>query len=166
MDGTGYSMSVTLSSQNGPPVITGVWDKSGNNVLAGEDTNGNFFSSTDELGRSPGFAGSTIQSQNIPVYTAFGGNEFNGTVSVISSIALPDGRSYQFTYDQGTTQGHYGQITGITLPTGGQVGFSYINICPGSARMGADRRLTTLSEPGATWTLTYNLTPACYTSPS
>src|SRR5579864_1090420 len=138
-DGTGYFMTVTLSGTNGPPDWT-VWDKSGNLQGNGKDTNGNFLSSNDELNRPymPGsmpsggagaqqWVGSTIQWVNIPAYTAFGGTEFNGTISVVSSITLPDNRLYQFTYDQGTTQGHYGQIIGMTLPTGGQVNFTYTN---------------------------------------
>src|ERR1700737_752313 len=44
------------------------------------------------------------------------GEQSNYALTVVSSIGLPDGSSYQFpTYDG------YGGLTGITLPTGGQI---------------------------------------------
>jgi RHS repeat-associated protein len=169
LDGSGYFMYVTLSNTNGPPTWN-VWDKSGNLMGDGKDTNGNFLAATDELGRpyTPGsmppnnvgsqqWAGSTIQWESIPIHTNFGGTEANGSISTVSSITLPDGRSYQFTYDQGTTAGNYGQIIGMTLTTGGQVSFSYINI-PQTPLDSPDRRLASLSQGGATWNFTYNIT--------
>ena len=48
---------------------------------------------------------------------------------IVSSILLPDGRSYQFTYEQtiGVTGGPYytGRIASITLPTGGTITYTY-----------------------------------------
>ncbi len=117
------------------------------------DTNGNYFSTDgsgnikDTLGRSPvtkttngsqttyGVLNSqnarsnfVVTTQNISVSTSFsGGTEYSGTITVIQSVQLPDGTTYQFSYDSGTTPGHYGLLTGITLPTLGQVTFGHTN---------------------------------------
>ena len=42
-------------------------------------------------------------------------------ISAIQSIQLPDGSSYQFSYDS------YGEIQSVTLPTGGVVGYGWTN---------------------------------------
>jgi RHS repeat-associated protein len=171
-DESGHYMIVTLSNTNGPPTWS-VWDKSGNLMGSGKDTNGNFLSATDELGRSymPGsmpsggtgsqqWAGSTIQWQNIPIHSNFGNiyyPDLSLSISTISSITLPDNRTYQFIYDQGTAPGNYGQLIQLTLPTGGQVSFGHTNISPSNLD-GPDRRLTSLSQGGATWNFGYNIT--------
>lgn len=113
----------------------------GNNASCWIDTNGNKFATwnvvpsegvIDTSGRNvalpPGFS---INTSTIPVGTTFSSNQsleadFTGshaTLIVISSIVLPDGRQYSFTYDQGSS-GHSGVMTGMTLPTGGTVSFS------------------------------------------
>jgi len=127
---------------------SGVKDANGN--FYSLDSNGNII---DQLGRTPvtittngtngcgsnqvcydvlSSQGGTTRSrwivttESIPVYTGFPNNaDYNGNISVIQSITLPDGSSYSFTYDQGTTMGHYGEVTGITLPTGGQISYGY-----------------------------------------
>ena len=103
---------------------------------------------TDTLGRNPVITvvnGNTITLQLlnsqgsrsnyrvnlelIPVHTDFyggSGSDYNGNVETVQSIQLPDGTSYSFTYDQGTDVGHYGELTSIMLPTGGQINYSYI----------------------------------------
>jgi RHS repeat-associated protein len=70
----------------------------------------------------------TVVWQTIGVNTNFGQvgvAEWSNTIQVIQEIDLPDGTKYQFTYDQGTTSGHYGVLTSMTLPTGGQISYSY-----------------------------------------
>lgn len=47
--------------------------------------------------------------------------EFNNFIEVISSIGLPDGTSYQFTYNEGS----YGELKSVTLPHGGTVSYTY-----------------------------------------
>ena len=75
----------------------------------------------------------TVTTETIPVSTAFGQSgltEFASTppstnyLTVVQSIALPTG-TYGFTYDSGTTSGHYGTLTGMTLPTGGGTTFGF-----------------------------------------
>jgi len=43
----------------------------------------------------------------------------------ISSLVLPDGTQYSFSYDTGTSGTHLGGLTSVTLPTRGQLQFSY-----------------------------------------
>jgi YD repeat-containing protein len=76
----------------------------------------------------------TVNWETISVNTNFGQSgvtECNAspcnTLSVVQSLTLPDGSSYGFNYDFGTTSGHYGELTSMTLPTGGTVSFAYQN---------------------------------------
>ncbi len=74
----------------------------------------------------------TVTSETINVWTDFasvgsGLPDYKGTPTVIKSVSLPDGSSYSFTYDSGTTQGHYGQLASMTLPTGGVINYSFAN---------------------------------------
>jgi hypothetical protein len=50
------------------------------------------------------------------------GSEFTGTMQVVASIG-PDGSAYGFTYENGT----YGELSGITLPTGASVSYVYLS---------------------------------------
>jgi RHS repeat-associated protein len=57
--------------------------------------------------------------------------EWTGTLYPVQSIQLPDGSSYAFTYDGKATSGdqaqHYGELTSVTLPTGGKIGYGWAN---------------------------------------
>jgi RHS repeat-associated protein len=72
-----------------------------------------------------------VNYQAYTVQTNFGcsGTTDYGATSqnLVSSIALPDGTSYSFTYE--TTPGHSPNVTGrpakVTLPTGGYITYSY-----------------------------------------
>lgn len=69
-----------------------------------------------------------VTTQTINVRTAFGQQgvtEYNGTITVITRIDLPDGTNYQFEYDSGTSPGYYGLLKKVTLPTGGQVTYGF-----------------------------------------
>ena len=135
-DGTGYYLVVTNQTS------AVVYDMHGNIVPSGsgsKDSNGNIANAyIDKLGRTVGLPLNefTSTSQTIYVWTGFGvtPTEIGPiAVTVTSKITLPDGRTYSFQYDdagppQGTNgqflssqQGHYGSLTGITLPTGGQI---------------------------------------------
>src|SRR5579885_854194 len=131
-----------------------------------EDSNGNYapWGSGDTLGRalptttlncngnsaqtcygvpnSQGGASTyTITTTAISVKTAFGQSgvtEFNGTMKVVQSIALPDGTSYTFKFDCDSTlssacgsphgqAAYYGLLTSMTLPTGGVVSFGWMS---------------------------------------
>ncbi len=85
----------------------------------------------------------------------YGNGGASGSVPEIQSIGLPDGTSYQFGYDSGTTTGHYGQLTSVTLPTGAQATYSYSNFFdsefqPGGAHI--TRGVSQRTTPDGTWT--------------
>lgn len=63
----------------------------------------------------------TLTTTTLNLATQFPAGNFTGTWPGLQSIAFPDNSSYQFQYDS------YGQIQGLTLPTGGQVTYGYIN---------------------------------------
>ncbi len=122
-----------------------------------EDTNGNYYSSdsngnvVDPLGRTPiqistnsqgnqityavlNSQGHTsnyiVTTESIPVNTAFGQSgvtEYTGSITVISSITLPDGTAYEFTYDQFAPGARYGVLEAISVPAGGELTFGYDN---------------------------------------
>ena len=144
-DGSGYYMAVTnytsatVYDSNGDEVYPSVVDRNGNYFST--DGNGNL---VDTLGRTPVVKTSsgsqiyydvltiggatkryTITTEQISVSTAFGqsgANDYSGTLTAIQSIQLPDGSTYQFSYDSA-----YGEMTGITLPTGGSVSLGWEN---------------------------------------
>lgn len=119
-----------------------------------EDSNGNYYSRDsngnviDTLGRTPVIVTSAcgtnqtcydvlnsegtsrsrwiVTTTSISVDTNFPvwGN-YSGNLTAIQSITVPDGTTYNFSYDSGTTGYHYGELTGMTLPTGGQVSYAY-----------------------------------------
>jgi RHS repeat-associated protein len=78
--------------------------------------------------------------------------EASGSMTVVQSIALPNGTSYSFTYDQGTTPGHYGMLTSMTLPTGAVVNFGYTNFK--DSRCVMNRWLTSRTSGAGTWLYT------------
>ena len=148
VDGSGYYAKVTnyttmtVFDQTGNEVYPTIMDRNGN--YFSKDANGNL---VDTLGHTPVTittngnqtfydvltVGSQTKRYTIttgPVYvnTAFGQpqvNEYSGTLTAIQSIRLPDGTSYSFSYDSGTSPGHYGELQSITLPTGAPVSLGY-----------------------------------------
>src|SRR4051812_16609796 len=108
-------------------------DTLGNNVLAvsGTAPSNVSLTYTDSTGTSESYV---IHYSTYTVKTNFGCTspsavtDFPATSeSLISSIDLPDGTSYSFTYED--TPSFAGDVTGrlkqITLPTGGHIGYSY-----------------------------------------
>jgi RHS repeat-associated protein len=72
----------------------------------------------------------TVTTETVYVNTSFAESavsEFSGSFTAIQSIQLPDGSSYGFTYDSGTGLGNYGELTGVTLPTGGTIQYNWVN---------------------------------------
>lgn len=129
---------------------------------------------TDTLGRQPNYSffaqnpafsepnsqggTSTYQptQEIVPATTAFGQSgvtEFSGSVSTFQSISLPDGSSYQFQYDT------YGELSGVTLPTGGTVTFGYSNFT--DAYGNVNRWVTSYTMSGGTWTFTPQVITTC-----
>jgi YD repeat-containing protein len=152
-DGSGYHMyvitgnSVTVYAPDGTKVAPVVEDANGN-FYTTPDSHGDV---GDPLGRYPvsttvngstttyavlnsqgGTSSFVVTWESVPVSTSFGQpgvTECNSScaIAAIESIALPDGTSYQFTYDQGSTGTHYGTLTAVILPTGGTYTYIYEN---------------------------------------
>jgi RHS repeat-associated protein len=149
-----WPLGTTILAPDGTQIYTGCtscsqgeryYDTNGNYFSS--DSNGN---TIDTVGRTPVIVtsncgtnetcydvlnsqgGSTrsrwiVTTESIAVHTAFGGTgvQYQGNITVTQSIKAPDGTSYSFTYDSGTTSGHFGELTGITLPNGGQISYGY-----------------------------------------
>ena len=68
-------------------------------------------------------------SYNIKTNFNCGPSEYtsSGTVSLVSSVALPDGSQYSFTYEDTPSHSGYktGRISQVTLPTGGTISYDY-----------------------------------------
>ena len=150
IDGSGYYL--TVANDN----IMTIYDTSGSEVFPlRKDFNGNqatIDSSgtvTDSMGRTllttttngntiqynvlkegGGYNPFTVNTEPININTFFQQSdvtEFSGSLTAISGITLPDGSSYSFTYDSGTSSGNYGELESMTMPTGGQVKLYYTN---------------------------------------
>lgn len=99
----------------------------------------------------------TVNWQQITISTSFGNSSGGyGIVkeitslswNVISSIVLPNGKSYNFKYENGT----YGEITEIDLPSGGVITYTYANyIDARNTRRYVSSRTETVNGQSATW---------------
>ena len=107
----------------------------------------------------------TITTQTINVNTSFGQSgitEYSGTITVIQSLGLPDGTSYQFGYDSGTSSGHYGLLTSMTLPTGAQITYAYTTFSDAYGKK--YRWVNSRTTPDGTWTYTPATISTCTSS--
>lgn len=169
----GYSAQLNLSTTTGAFSFT-AWDISGNSLTTNSggysgSTNGQTGGQFTTLPITQASCGSnfclyvnssdgTQQAyketfQTISVSEIWGGTQYTGSVSLLSSLLLPDGTSYSFTYDTGTTGRHSGMLTGVTLPTGGQVTVGYQNTNT-SGQWDADYFwANSATFGGGTWTL-------------
>jgi RHS repeat-associated protein len=166
-----------IASPDGTNVLLGGNDRNGNyfggsiNTTAGNSASGNI---VDTLGRTPlvktnncgtnlicydllnsqgGTMRVKVTTQSIPVHTAFSQQsvtEFSGNITVIQNIQLPDGSSYQFGYDSGTTSGHYGELKSLTLPTSATVNFGYSVFLDALGKK--NHWVTSYTAGGGTWT--------------
>ena len=161
-----------------------------------EDTNGNMYTSLDTLGRTiatvtsgSGYTTYTVHDSagnpqdyridyttisevtsfcgtlnNPPYYTC---NEpDNPSFTVPSKITLPNGTTYQFSWNNNTP----GELSSITLPTGGSISYAYVsspntclrpNLVPGGSqnptttpytcRAEVTSRTQTVNGVGSTW---------------
>jgi RHS repeat-associated protein len=176
-DNSGFRMDVTnfvvsaVYAPDGTKVYPAVQDTNGNyftETVQQVPNVGYIDHVADTLGREPvvvSFSGSpgnqvfldylnptgtrsrvTVTTAPINLATSFGnGGDYTGTLSAVQSISFPDGSSYQFQYDS------YGQITGMSLPTGSQVTYGYTNT---TAPNQINRWLTSRTLDGNTWTFT------------
>jgi len=185
-DSSGYHMYVTnlttatVYAPDGTEVSPTVKDTNGNYYST--DSNGNII---DTLGRTPvtvktncngnssetcydvlnsqgGTEEYTVTTESVSVDTSFGQpgvTEYSGTVTAIQSVKLPNGTSYTFTYDSGTTAGHYGELTGITLPTGGQISYGYTSFLDSYGNI--NRWVSSRTSGGNLWQYTPAVVSTC-----
>jgi RHS repeat-associated protein len=154
-DSSGYTMSVTnytsatVFAPDGTQVFPTVMDTNGN--FFSKDSSGNII---DTLQRTPITTSTngntityavlnpqgtrtniTVTTATVSANTAFGQSgvaECSAcSVTAIQSIAFNDGTSYSFTYDSGTTSGHFGELSSMTLRTGGTVNYGYTTFVDG-----------------------------------
>lgn len=153
LDSTGYTMQLTGDDSSSP--VVSVFDSQGTQVYPQlMDRYGNYFSNdgsgnlVDDLGRTPVVATTngnvtdyavlsvggarkhyTVTMEPLLVNTQFneqGVTESTATtMTAVQSIELPDGNKYTFTYDSGTSPGNYGELTSVTLPTGGIINYGW-----------------------------------------
>lgn len=138
-------------------------------------TNGNL-EYLDVLNSTGGTSRYTVTLAAIPVATNFSsaGSELTEYpvsscglacyFGVIQSIQLPDGTSYSFAYDSGTAPGHYGEITSMTLPTGGQIAYTYANFTDEeyfAVGKHVTRMISTMTTPDGKWTFSPTVIVQC-----
>jgi hypothetical protein len=106
---------------------------------------------------SGGYSTYTVSYVSKNIKTNFGcagiGEYSASNVSLVSSISLPEGTSYQFTYEN--TPGYSGYTTGrlasVTLPTGGTISYAYTGSNNGiECADGSTAGLTRTTPDGAT----------------
>jgi RHS repeat-associated protein len=175
-DSSGYTMAVTnytsatVYAPDGTQVYPTVMDTNGN--FFSKDANGNII---DTLGRTPitvtpsgntityavlnpqgTRTNITVTTTTVSANTSFGQSGVaectSCSVTAVQSIAFADGSSYSFTYDSGTTSGHFAELTGMTLRTGGTVSYGYTTFAdiPGNH----SRWLTSKTTGTNTWNYT------------
>jgi RHS repeat-associated protein len=189
-DASGYHIYVTnytsavVYAPDGTQMFPNVKDTNGN-FYSAPNSNGDVI---DTLGRTPittTVNGSTITyavlnsqgssynivvtTESIPVNTSFGQSgvtecSTNCTVTVVQSIALPDGTSYQFGYDQGSTGVHYGTLTSVTLPTSTTVSYTYTYTNFKDAYNNQNLYLTSCSAGSGTWSYSPTVISSCGTT--
>jgi RHS repeat-associated protein len=108
-----------------------------------------------------------IERIGVHVCTNFGQGdtiENCGSLGVTRKIDLPNGLAYQFTYDTGTTPGHYGELIRIDLPSGGYIRYEYAPISSAFSIYNTIRAITkrAVSADGTAasekaWTYLYQL---------
>ena len=150
-DGTGNPI---ITDNNGTQVYPSIVDRYGNHWST--DSSGNFTDDTGRIPImvSSGYTGYEtftyydvlapngplsnngtrvryiVTSSPISVTTSFGQQDtyedVAGTIWPVTSIQLPDGSQYSFTYDS------YGELQTVTLPTGGVITYNYTNFLDSS----------------------------------
>jgi len=170
---SGATIQAPLLSATGSGSIT---DPNGNQISASVASNTTTF--TDTLGTTAltvvaptppssttctytgptgGQASYTVKYTSKTVQTNFGCSgktEYGPTQQyLVSSISLPDGTSYTFTYE--TTPGHSPNVTGriasVTLPTGGTITYGYSGGSNGITCADGSTATLTRTTPDGTW---------------
>jgi len=159
-NGNYYSTDATYNSrlQHDDPV-----DTLGRQLLSFSSSGSN--DTITVLDAQGGTQSYTVVWETINVNTNFGVyTQYFGTISVIQEIDLPDGTKYQFSYDSGTSAGHYGLLTSMILPTGGTISYSYTNFTDAMGmiyRWISGRTTSGTGITGGTWSYTPAVISSC-----
>ncbi|MGA8026815.1 MAG: hypothetical protein WB992_06685, partial [Bryobacteraceae bacterium] len=93
-------------------------------------------------------------------------SEYSSAQNLASSITLPDGTSYQFTYE--STPGYAGYVTGrlssIALPTGGTITYTYSGGNNGIVCADGSAATLTRTTPDGTWTYAHSESGSAWTT--
>jgi RHS repeat-associated protein len=176
-DSSGYFMSVTnytsatVYAPDGTEVYPTVMDTNGN--YFSKDSNGNIIDTIQRTPITVTMNGNTITyailnaqgtrtnvivtTTPVSANTTFGESgvtecQTSCTVTAIRSIAFDDGTSYQFTYDSGTSTGHFAELTGMTLRTGAAITYGYTTFVDDLGN--SSRWLSSKAVGGNTWSFT------------
>jgi RHS repeat-associated protein len=173
---------VIVYGPDGSKVSPALEDPNGNYFSIDVDSFGNV--TGDTLGRAPTvtFSGTTIY---YAVPNAQGGTstytlktsyvnicsnfhttlfaDFCGSTDQpwLTELDLPDGSKYSFGYDTGTTAGHYGQLTSMTLPMGGEISYAYANFTDAYGNLYPWINSRTTPDSATPWTYTPQVIGAC-----
>jgi len=98
-----------------------VFDTLGLNVLS-TSSSGNVATYSYTGGNGPQSFAFTTSSISVATSFGCGYQEFSGSLTVVSSIGLPDGSSYGFHYEGA------GRLSQVDLPTGGHIYYSYSGV--------------------------------------
>jgi RHS repeat-associated protein len=176
-DASGYLMvvtnttSATVYAPDGTQVYPTVMDTNGN--YFSQDANGNII---DTLQRTPITVttnGNTttyailnaqgtrtnvvVTTTTVSANTAFGEYgvaecQTNCSVNAIQSVEFDDGTSYSFTYDSGTSSGHFAELTSMKLRTGATASYGYTTFVDGLGN--STRWLSSKTVGSDTWSFT------------
>ncbi len=117
------------------------------------------------------FVGATLNYTTYNIQTAFNcpwaeygpTNQLGPTTAqLVTSISMPDGSSYGFTYEPtpGVPANTTGRLTSVTLPTGATIRYTRGGV---DCADGSDRRLTRVT-PDGTWTYTRQITESAFSN--
>jgi RHS repeat-associated protein len=177
MNVVNYGQTITVTAKDGTQVYPSVRDTNGN--YFSPDGNGNVI---DTLQRTPFLLSfnnppnclpscqtiyiylnsqgtrstatlnfETVQSSS-SCLSSPGVSSWSSTAQQLQSIVLSNGTSYSFTYD-----GPCNELTGITLPTGGQITYGYSTFTYASSY--PNRWVTSMTVNGNTWSMTPGTLP-------
>jgi RHS repeat-associated protein len=127
-------------------------------------TNGNTITYTMANAQGNSTRVYTVKTGTISVHTNFGQSgvtEYSGTITVVNEIDLPDGTKYTFGYDSGTTAGHYGLLTSMTLPTGGQITYTWSPYTDSSGSKYIWINTRTTPDSSTAWNYIPNVVTTC-----
>jgi RHS repeat-associated protein len=158
------------------------YDTLGRQMATGAVGSNFCYNNTNEvISTSQGYSQYFISCATIKVKSDFQQSEVQDTsttMQVIRSLTLPDdaGSTYYFTYDcdqtdsanpagacssAGGQNAYYGELTGITLPTGGTVSYSYSTLS--DVYQNKSRWVSSRQSSGGSWSYTPLVVTSCDT---